>query len=436
MITAVENIIKAIQTDRADEYFTTLYGVGSIASEKQRYCRLLELLAGDLPQAEVMMVSSPGRTELGGNHTDHNHGCVLAGAIDLDCVVAATPIDRPEITLFSEQYSQPLRVDLGGLRPRQKEEGKAEALVRGVAAAIHRLTGSKGGFYGRVHSSCQAGKGISSSAAFSVMVGGVINFLHCGGALNPLELARIAHEAENNYFGKPCGMMDQMASGCGGTIFVDFIDPVEPQSRQIDYQMTDSDYRLAIIDTGSSHADLTGEYAAIRQEMQAAAAIFGQDFARGITMEMVLSSLGEIRHRAGDRAALRLIHFIEENDRTRLMAKHLEAGDFNTYLELVAGSGTSSCTLLQNCVVPTVSRDQGILIAITAAKRICPGGVFRVHGGGFGGTVQGYVPREEFDTFRQSMERILGKDSVLPVQLGRPGVCGFGGGGLIATTTS
>lgn len=433
MITPASDLLKIIKTGKADQYFTSLYNHNSLAAEKQRYRRLLELLENDIPHAELLMVSSPGRTELGGNHTDHNNGCVLAGGIDLDCVIAVTPVDRPEITLCSEQYSRPIRVNTAGLTPRQEEEGKAEALVRGVAAATYQLTGKSAGFYGWVHSTCQAGKGISSSAAFSIMVGGVINFLHCGGALTPLELARIAHEAENSYFGKPCGMMDQMASGYGGTIFIDFQDPEEPLTHHIDSHMAESRYRLAIIDTGSSHAELTGEYAAIREEMQAAAAVFGQEFARGITMEMALSSLREIRRTAGDRAALRLIHFIEENDRARLMAKHLEEGDFNSYLGLVEASGTSSCTLLQNCIVPTASRDQGILVAITAAKRICPEGVYRVHGGGFGGTIQAYVPEDLFDTFGHAMARIFGKDSIMQVQLGRPGVCGLGGEGFIAT---
>ncbi|MFW2366789.1 MAG: galactokinase [Desulforhopalus sp.] len=436
MITRATELIGNIQNGAVDHYFTTLYTSDTIAHERQRYCRMLELLEDDVPGAEAMLVASPGRTELAGNHTDHNHGCVLAGAIDLDCVAAVTPIDRPEIILISEQYREPIRVDLENLAVHKGEKGRTEALLRGVAAAVSRITGTSGGFYGRVDSTCHPGKGISSSAAFSVMVGGVLNFLFYGGKLTPLQLARIAHEAENNYFGKPCGMMDQMASALGGTVFIDFQDPSEPQTTRIANRLVNSGYRLAIIDTGSSHAELTGEYTAIRQEMQAASEIFGQKFARGITMEMLLGSIGEIRDRAGDRAVLRLIHFIEENDRTQLMAKYLKDDNFSSYLELVEASGVSSCNLLQNCSVPTARRDQGILLALATTKRICPEAVCRVHGGGFGGTIQAYVPEEEFDGYRRTMEEIFGEDSVMAIQLGRPGICGLSGDGFISTPVS
>lgn len=433
MIISAGKLAEKIDKGEVDNSFTTLYRRPNIAAEKRRYCRLLEFLARDIPAAKAMMVTSPGRTELGGNHTDHNHGCVLAGAVDLDCVAAVTPVDIPEITMFSEEYSKPVRVDLTNLQPHREEEGSGEALVRGVAAAIYRITGKRGGFYGRVHSTCRPGKGFSSSAAFSVMVGGILNFLYCDQQLTQLELASIAHEAENAYFGKPCGMMDQIASACGGTIFIDFKNPTKPLINRIVHKLAGSGYCLAIIDTGTSHAELTDEYGAIRQEIKEAAEVFNQEFARGITMKMALSSISEIRQRAGDRAVLRLIHFIEENHRAKHMAKCLEDGQFTTFMKLVEASGMSSCNLLQNCAVPTVSHDQGILLALAAAKRICPRGVYRVHGGGFGGTIQAYVPEKEFDDFFLFMEELFGNGSVTTVQLGRPGVCGLGDKGLIST---
>jgi galactokinase len=430
MITPCATLSSEISSGRLDQHFVTLYGPNKIDSQKSRYLRLLNLLAGAKPGAETLLVIAPGRTELAGNHTDHNHGCVLAAAVDLDCVAAVSPIDSQEVVLISEGYPSPIRVSLHNLEPHPDEKGSPEALVRGVAAAFFKYTGIRHGFYGHLHATCQPGTGLSSSAAFSVLVGATFNFLFNNGRLSGETLAAMARKAENDYFGKPCGLMDQMTSALGRTIFIDFFKPEKPSITRIKHTLEGTGYQLAIIDTGGSHVELTREYSAIPAEMQAAAKVLGQPFGRGITFEKLLTNITEIRNQAGDRAALRLLHFIEENDRTQTMARLLTEGSFQQYLHHVEASGTSSSSLLQNCATTTDSHEQGILLALAMSRRICPQAVCRVHGGGFAGTVQVYVPDEEFDNFKSSMERIFGRGSVMLVQLGRPGVCALNGDGL------
>lgn len=433
MITQCTTLASKISSGHLNEHFIALYGKEKNGVQKDRYLRLLDLLEKDKPGAKAMLVNGPGRTELGGNHTDHNHGCVLAAAVDLDCVAAVTPVDSPEVTLLSADYAVPIRVDLRDLKPHPEERSTPEALIRGVAAAFFNRTGvtSRRGFHGRLHATCLPGTGLSSSAAFSVLIGAAFNFLFNSGSLPATALAMMAREAENIFFGKPCGLMDQMASAVGGTIFIDFLKPEDPKVQQIDYTMEQTGYRLAIIDTGGSHVGLTSEYAAIPEEMRAASEALGQSYARGISLEMLHNKIGDIRTQAGDRATLRLLHFIEENVRVQAMAGHLGKGNFPEYLQLVEASGISSCQLLQNCATSTSSKEQGILLAQAMSRNICPQAVCRVHGGGFAGTVQSYVPEEEFDNYSSSMERIFGRGSVMAVRIGRPGVCGLSSEGLI-----
>lgn len=431
MIAPCSAHIEAIKDGNWDNYFATLYEKADIAAQKCRYQKLLNQQELLQPHAKTIIVNAPGRTELGGNHTDHNHGCILAAAVDLDCIAAVSPVDTPEFTLYSDDYPEPIRVDLTDLSPKRSEFSTPEALIRGVAAAFFRRTGRRQGCVGRLHSTCQPGTGLSSSAAFSILIGSILNFLSYDGQLSAQELALMAQEAENDFFGKPCGLMDQMASSVGRTIFVDFLDPLEPEVNIIKHSLKDTGYQLAVIDTGGSHVELTHEYAAIPEEMQAASQVLGQPYARAITIEMFLAKVKEIRQQVGDRATLRLLHFIEENHRAEGMANFLKKNDFTNYLRLVQASGNSSCMLLQNCASAGSSREQGILLALAMSRRICKQAVCRVHGGGFAGTVQAYVPKEHFPEYQRSMEHIFGTESVLPVRIGRPGACCLSEQGLI-----
>jgi len=430
MIVSSAALAAEINSGQMNKHFSTLYGPENIGAQKRRYLRILDLFTHAKPGAKTLLVNAPGRTELAGNHTDHNHGCVLAAAVDLDCVAAVTPADNQEVVLDSETYLSPIRVDLHNLEPLAEEQNTPEALVRGVAAAFFKHTGIRQGFYGRLHATCLPGTGLSSSAAFSVMVAATFNFLFNDAKLSAKSLAMMAWEAENDFFGKSCGLMDQLASAVGKTIFIDFAKPKQPSISLIKQSLDKTDYQLAIIDTGGNHVELSREYGTIPAEMRAAAEVFGQPFARGITFERLLANITSIRNQAGDRAALRLLHFIEENDRAQTMAKLLEEGHFEQYLHHVEASGTSSGLLLQNCATITDSREQGILLALAMSRRICPRAVCRVHGGGFAGTVQAYVPKDDFDNFKWSMERIFGEGSVMLIQLGRPGVCALKRDGL------
>lgn len=433
MITPCSQLGEQIRSGRLDKELSTLYGKTNLSKQKQRYLNLLDLFAADKPIADTMFIISPGRTELGGNHTDHNNGCVLAAAVDLDFVATVAPIKRPEILLHSEDYPDPIQVNLTDLRPQKKEQGKPEALIRGVVSAFARRTPNtfSGGFHGQLHASCLPGTGLSSSAAFSNLIGAALNFLYNDGRLTAQTLAVMAREAENDFFGKPCGLMDQMASAVGETIFIDFKQPDEPVVEKIHHSLTSTGYQLAVINTGGNHVELTDEYAAIPREMKEAAGVLGRSSGRGISVDELLGSLGKIRVQAGDRAALRLLHFVEENDRVQAMAILIKHGKFGEYLQCVKESGASSCQLLQNCATTTSNREQGILLALTVSRRICPQAVCRVHGGGFAGTIQAYVPETDFDTYRTQMEEIFGGGSVMVLRIGRPGICGLTGSGLI-----
>lgn len=431
MIGSLSELKERIFSGGLDNELTTLYGRDVLARQKERYIRLLDLLVKEQPEAEGFMVSAPGRTELGGNHTDHNHGNVLAAAVDLDCVAAVTPTDSSDIIIESEGFADEIRVDLKQLQPVTEEEGRAEALVRGMAAQAVVEGGNVGGFRASLHATCRPGTGLSSSAAFSVLVGGILNLLYNKGCFSAEKIAAMAQKAENIYFGKPCGLMDQMSSAVGRITAIDFEMPQAPKIRRIGVPAELYGYALVVVDTGGSHVELTDEYAAIPQEIIAAAEVLNQPVARGLTVLQVLAGLPDIRSKVGDRAALRLLHCVEENERAMAMAHALEYGDFTHFLELAGKSGESSAMLLQNCASVKSTAEQGVLLGLALSKRFCPDGVSRVHGGGFAGTIQAYIPIRELADYRRRMERVFGEGSVIPLHIGRPGVCSVGLDGLI-----
>ncbi len=427
------NVRDTIRSGQLDAAFLQLYGQQDLEVQKERYTKLLELLSSSEPEADCLLVSAPGRTELGGNHTDHNHGNVLAAAVDRDCVAAVSAVDTGMVTLRSAGYTGEICVDLRDLTPQPEEEGTPQSLIRGMAAAVFAATGKIGGFTGHLHATCRPGTGLSSSAAFSVLIGGIFNFLYGKGKLSAEQLAIMAGQAENRYFGKPSGLMDQVSSAVGGTVAIDFQQPQRPVIRRLSLPGNLEGYHLVVVDTGGSHEGLTPEYAAIPREMSAAAQVLGAEVGRGLTANQVLDNISEIREKAGDRAVLRLLHFIEENDRAVDMAKSLFQGDFTTYLQLVKKSGESSCLQLQNCSVSSNSEEQGILLGLALTRLICPEAVCRVHGGGFAGTIQTYVPELELKNYVDKMERVFGHGTVMPLHVGRPGVCALTADGLMLT---
>ena len=355
--------------------------------------------------------SAPGRTEISGNHTDHQHGCVLAAAVNLAAVAEVRKNGLSCIRIDSEGFA-PVQIDLQDLTVHPEESNTTAALVRGVAAAFAERGVRLEGFDARVRSSVFPGSGLSSSAAFEVLMGTIMNELFFDKKLTPVEIARIGQYAENVYFGKPCGLMDQMASSEGGLVFIDFADPKHPVVERLDYDFASSGYALCIIDSGADHADLTEEYAAIPEELKRLCALFGKEVLREIPEDVFYAELPHIRHRVPDRAILRAIHFYNENKRVLAQVKALKRQDLDTFLRLVRESGRSSWMYLQNIAPAGAVAHQDVAVALALCDSYLQGkGAFRVHGGGFAGTVQAFVPMDMLKDFQESIEAVLGKGS-------------------------
>lgn len=353
--------------------------------------------------------SAPGRVELGGNHTDHQHGCVLAAAVDLEMRAAVTPNHDGVIRVFSQGFA-PVEVALGDWTPRPEERNTTAALVRGMAAQFIRRGAALTGLDMRVTSQVPVGSGLSSSAAFEVLLGRVFSGLCCGGSVSPEDIARMGQTAERDYFGKPCGLMDQMASSVGGLVYMDFADPVHPAMERIDCDLGASGYGLFIVDSGADHADLTADYAAIPAELEQVCRVFGAEVLRQVDETEFYRRLPAVRAAAGDRAALRAIHVFDENRRAAAEAEALRKGDFPAFLALVNASGASSWQYLQN-VTSGDPRQQALAVTLAVCRRALGGqGAVRVHGGGFAGTALAFVPDDRREMFRRTVEQMLGVD--------------------------
>lgn len=353
--------------------------------------------------------SAPGRVELGGNHTDHQHGCVLAAAVDLEMRAAVTPNHDGVIRVFSQGFA-PVEVALGDWMPRPEERNTTAALVRGMAAQFIRRGAALTGLDMRVTSQVPVGSGLSSSAAFEVLLGRVFSGLCCGGSVSPEDIARMGQTAERDYFGKPCGLMDQMASSVGGLVYMDFADPVHPAMERIDCDLGASGYGLFIVDSGADHADLTADYAAIPAELEQVCRVFGAEVLRQVDETEFYRRLPEVRAAAGDRAVLRAIHVFDENRRAAAEAEALRKRDFPAFLALVNASGASSWQYLQN-VISGDPRQQALAVTLAVCRRALGGqGAVRVHGGGFAGTALAFVPDDRREMFRRTVEQTLGTD--------------------------
>lgn len=358
----------------------------------------------------VYEFSAPGRVEIGGNHTDHQHGRVLAAAIDLTTNASVCKNDDEVIRVFSQGYD-PVEVYIHGLELHEAEKNTTVALVLGVSAAFVQRGCPIGGFDARISSTVLPGSGLSSSAAFEVLIGNIANHLFAGGAETPVTIAQIGQYAENVFFGKPSGLLDQMASSVGGVVAMDFADPAAPVVQPLSLDLAGQGYALCIVDTGADHADLTGEYAAIPAEMKAVAAALGGQVLRDVPKEAFYKALPALRKELGDRALLRAFHFYADDERAALQAQALAAGEFDRYLRLVRESGESSFDYLQNvfCRSKPVE-EQPVALALALAGTLLAGqGAYRVHGGGFAGTIQAYVPLDFVPDFKAGMEALLGE---------------------------
>ena len=355
--------------------------------------------------------SAPGRTEISGNHTDHQHGCVLAGAVNLDTVAAVRINGTNKIRIQSKGYPM-CEVSLDQLNPVESEINSTPALVRGVAARFAEFGCEVKGFDAYCESTVLPGSGLSSSAAYEVLIGTIINGLFFDKKLSAIEIAQVGQYAENVFFGKPCGLMDQMASSVGGMVFIDFKNPQAPVVEKINFDFASAEHALCIIDTGADHADLTDEYAAVPGELKALCQILGEGELRSIPKMDFYSNIQRVREEVGDRAVLRAIHVYDENQRVKLQKKALQAGDFTAFLSYVTESGLSSWRYLQNVIPAGRKEKQEVAFALTIAEKLLNGrGACRVHGGGFAGTIQAFVPNDLLEEFKSGMESVLGEGS-------------------------
>lgn len=353
--------------------------------------------------------SAPGRTEIGGNHTDHQRGRVLAAAVNLDTRAAVRCNGTQTIRVLSKGYPMSV-VALSELSPKTEEINTTPALIRGVAARFQQMGFQLHGFDAYCESTVLPGSGLSSSAAFEVLIGTIFNALFCNGKISQPEIAQIGQYAENVFFGKPSGLMDQTASAVGGLVAIDFLDPNAPKISRVDFDFSTSGYALCIIDTRASHADLTDAYAAIPGEMKAICAAFGKEVLTQVPEEAFYAKLPELRAQCGDRAVMRAIHFYQENARVPRQVSALAHGDFDGFLKLVQESGNSSYMYLQNVIPSGCRAHQDVAVALALCAHYLAGkGAYRVHGGGFAGTVQAFVPFEILDSFRTGIEEALGE---------------------------
>lgn len=383
----------------------------SVKQYADRYVDVIESFEETFGKAdEIALFSAPGRTEIGGNHTDHQHGCVLAGSVNLDVISAARPNGTNTVRIQSRNYKMDV-IELDDLEIHEEQFDKAIALIRGVIRRFVDLGYDVKGFDAYTTSNVLKGSGLSSSAAFEVLVGTIINGLFANNEVNPIEIAKFGQFAENVYYNKPSGLMDQMASSVGSVVAIDFKSTEEPIVNKVEFDLQKHGHALCIIDSGADHADLTDEYAAVPADMKEIAQFFGKDYLREVDKGEFYANIKNIREKINnDRAVLRAIHFFNENERAQEEVKALENNDFEKFKLLVKESGRSSYMYLQNVFAPSMPKNQAVSLTLALCDEILGDkGAYRVHGGGFAGTVQAFVPFDMLDEFKSRMEAVLGE---------------------------
>ena len=416
-------LLNKINNGEFDAKFAELYGdragnrKDDILNGIEKFCDMY----GD--ERDVFVYSVPGRTELSGNHTDHNHGKVIASSIDLDIIAVVSPRNDSKVNLKSEGFREN-RVDLDKFtKPDDEFVGHSESLIAGVADVFRKNGRKVCGFDAYTTSDVLRGSGMSSSAAFEVMIGNIFSNLCNDGKVGAIEIAKASQYAENVFFGKPCGLMDQLACAVGGIISVDFENEKEPIVEKVDFDLSEYGYRLCMVDTGGSHDDLTEDYASVPAEMKAVAAYFGKKTLREVSEDEFSAKAAKLRRAVGDRAVLRAMHFFGENKRVEKQINALKNKDLDGYFELVKESGRSSCMYLQNGYSTKSPKEQGIMLALCVCDKFFENreGAYRLHGGGFAGTVQAYVKKSDCDAFKRETERFFGEGSCKIIEIRKYG---------------
>jgi galactokinase len=416
------NIMDAIKNGKIDHDLISLYGEDNLEKERTNYSAVFREFEKKFQELPQQIYSVPGRTEMGGNHTDHNNGRVLAGAVHLDAITAAAPVEGLKATLLSRGFEKPFVVDLNDLDPVKKEEYTTTAIIRGIAAGLKKKGHKIGGFRAYVDSRVLPGSGLSSSANIELVIASIFNHLYNDGNIPNFDLAQASMFAEVSYYGKPSGFMDQIACSWGGILAIDFEDPGKPVIERVSINFEEAGYVMIILDTGGDHSDLTPDYAGVPREMGAVAAELGEKDCRGLTTDGVLSAIPQLREKTGDRAILRALHFLGDNERVKHQIEALKRGAIKEYLAHVNASGDSSQMLLQNSYSIRNPASQGISLSIAVLKELLGGeGACRVHGGGFAGTVQAYIPLDRYEVIKTELEKIFGQGSVTRIAIRKEG---------------
>ena len=414
------DLIKSINQGKADEMLTALYGKEALEAQKSRYIKAIgefEKLYG--VDRDACAYSVAGRTEISGNHTDHNYGRVIAGSLNLDIIAIAAAREDSVIRVKSEGFPEDT-VDFSVYNtPDPEKYTTSGSIIAGMCAGLKKNGHKIGGFDAYTTSNVLKGSGISSSAAFEDMIGNILNHIYNDGKVDNVEIAMLSQYAENEFFGKPCGLMDQVACAAGGIVSIDFENPAAPVIEKMDFDLSKAGYNLCIVNTGGNHADLGEDYASVPMEMKAVAAKLGKKVLRQVDEEDVIKAIPSLRAEVGDRAIMRALHFFEENKRVDALKAALKEGDLDRFFEGIKESGRSSFCYLQNVFTVKNVSEQGISLALCLADKYLAGkkAAFRVHGGGFAGTIQAFVPAEDAEGFRAYMDAALGEGSCLILRI-------------------
>ncbi len=402
---------KKISENGFEEIFTTLYGKENLAVANKRYIRAIDEFEKEFGTGrDLELFSVAGRSEISGNHTDHNYGKVIAASIDLDIIAVASKRDDKMINIKSEGF--PIdKVDVSSPEPDEKNFFKSGAIISGMARGFLNNGYKIGGYDAYTTSNVFKGSGLSSSAAFEDMVGNILNYFYNDGKVENPEIAKIAQYSENVFFGKPCGLMDQTACAVGGFVAIDFKDPKNPIIEKLDFDLTGAGYSLCIVNTGGNHADLNDDYASVPAEMKAVAAHFGKEVLREVEEDALIAAIPELREKVGDRAIMRALHFKEENKRVTYQTEALKKNDLDTFFKGVHESGNSSFKYLQNVYTTKNVSEQGLSLALCLAEKVLTDkkAAWRVHGGGFAGTIQAFIKNEDIPAFREMLDGAFGK---------------------------
>lgn len=398
-----------IEEGKYDELLLDIYiDETKLLYQKERYKNAINKYMRAFGNDEIEIYSAPGRSEVGGNHTDHQRGEVLAASINNDAIAIVHPINEAKVQIVSEGYGS-IEITLNDIDMLEEEKETTVSLIKGVLYKTNQLGYKIGGFRAYITSDVLIGAGLSSSAAYETLIGTIISGLYNEMSINPIEIAIIGQFAENVYFGKPCGLMDQMACSVGNMVHVDFADINNPKVEKIAFDLNKYGYSLCITDTKGSHADLTADYAAVPEEMNKVAAFFGQEVLLGLTVQQVIDSIAELREKVGDRGVLRTLHFIRENERVQKEVSALSQKDIETFLATVAESGNSSYKYLQNVYSNSDVQHQNVSLALAISEdALGKNGVCRVHGGGFAGTIQAFVKNEAVADYQNTMNKVFG----------------------------